>query len=54
MLIFAVFYAGSKTIFTCITFLVKIPSFIENEWEKCGILEALQNGVLSDDPFEQV
>lgn len=27
-------------------------TIIENGWKKCGILEALENGVPSDDPFE--
>ena len=33
-------------------YVQKNPTIIENG--KCGILEALENGVPSDDPFEQV
>ena len=30
------------------------PAIIDNEWKKCGIIDALANDVPSDDPFAPI
>ena len=32
-------------------YMQKNPAIIDNGWKKCGITDALANGVHSDDPF---
>ena len=32
-------------------YVKKNPAIIDNGWKKCGITDALANGVPSDDPF---
>ena len=35
-------------------YVKKNPAIIDNGWKKCGITDALANGVPSDDPFAPI
>ena len=35
-------------------YVQKNPAIIDNGWKKCGITDALANGVPSDDPFPPI
>ena len=35
-------------------YMQKNPAIIDNGWKKCGITDALANGVHSDDPFAPI
>ena len=35
-------------------YMQKNPAIIDNGWKKCGITDALANGVPSDDPFAPI